>query len=124
MNRIIKTHILTPIIIYALISVEVAAIVASGNQSDQLWVWTATTALLTALLIAFTAKYAKPIGIREGTKMGLAWTVIFMLLDVLIVAIPLTGFGYFADWRVWTPYLLGFLIPTLAGLRKPRSGTA
>jgi hydrogenase-4 membrane subunit HyfE len=123
-NRTLKTHILTPIAIYALISIEVAAIVATGNQSDQLWVWTATTALLTALLIGFTVKYAKPSGVKAGAKLGLAWTAIFMLLDVLIVAVPFTGFSYFADWRVYTPYLLGFLIPALIGIRRPESSPA
>jgi len=118
LNRTIKTHILTPIVIYALISIEVAAIVVSGSESDQLWVWAATTALLIALLVVFAAKYSKPCGIREGAKMGLIWTAIFMLLDVLIVALPF-GFSYFTDWRVYTPYLLGIAIPVIAGALKP-----
>lgn len=115
LNRTLKSYILSPIIIYALISIEVAAIVVAGVESDTPWVWVATTTILTALLVVFSLKVAKPQNLKEGAKMGLAWTAIFMLLDVVIVAIPLTGFMYFADWRVWTPYLLGFLIPMLAG---------
>jgi phosphatidylserine synthase len=119
MNRTIKTHLFYPIIIYALISIEVAAIVVTGNESDQLWVWAATTTLLTALLIVFSAKYAKPCGVKAGAKLGLVWAVILILLDLLIVAVPFTGLVYFADWRMWTPYLLGIIIPLVAGALKP-----
>jgi hypothetical protein len=114
MPRNLKKQLLYPIIIYIIISIEIAAIVASGLESDTTWVWIATTSLLTILLIIF-AKYAKPASPKEGAKLGLIWAATFLLLDILIVAIPFTGISYFQDIRTWIPYLLGLLIPLLAG---------
>ncbi len=114
MNPKIKTHLLFPIIIYTVISIEIAAIVAAGVKSDQPAVWAVSTLFLTALLAAF-AWLAKPKSLFEGAKMGLAWTAVFMLLDMVIVGGFLVGFSYFSDVKVWTPYLLGILIPALAG---------
>jgi hypothetical protein len=70
---------------------------------------------VTALLFGF-AFIAKPANFRKGLIMGTVWAGIFVLLDVCIVALPFTGFGYFADVRTWIPYFVGILAPALIGL--------
>ncbi len=55
----LKNLLLYPLLVYLIISVEIAVFVALGLETDTLWVWVVTTGFVTALLIVFAAK-AKP----------------------------------------------------------------
>jgi hypothetical protein len=88
--------------------------VVLGVDSNVWWVWALTTAFVTALLFGF-AFFAKPASFKKGLTMGAVWAAVFVLLDVCIVALPFTGFGYFADVRTWIPYFTGIIAPALMG---------
>lgn len=115
MPKDLKRLLLYPIIIYTIISLEVAAIVLLGFNSNIWWVWVVTTVFVTALLFAF-AFIAKPFSFRKGLTIGAVWAGIFILLDVFIVAVPFTGFSYFSDIRTWIPYFVSIIAPTIIGL--------
>jgi hypothetical protein len=114
MIKQLKEFILYPIIIYAVISVEITAIVVLGHNSDAPWVWMLTTPLAT-LLIGFFAYVAKPVNLKAGLKMGCVWATVFFVLDFLIVAVPFTGIAYFLDIRSWIAYLISIIILSIAG---------
>jgi len=115
MPKDLKKLLLYPILIYAIISLEVAAIVLLGFNSNVWWVWAVTTIFVTALIFAF-AFIAKPLSFRKGLTIGTVWAGVFILLDVCIVAVPFTGLSYFADVRTWIPYFIGIIAPTIIGL--------
>ncbi len=115
MPRDLKKLLLYPILIYVLISLEVAAIVLLGFDSNVWWVWVATTVFVTALDFLF-AFIAKPSSLKKGLTMGAVWAGFFILLDVCVVALPFTGFSYFSDVRTWIPYFIGLVAPTIIGL--------
>lgn len=120
MNRKILTHLLYPIIIYTIISIEIAVLVIAGIDPDQLSIWAATSLFLLILMAVF-AKLAKPQNTAQGVKMGLVWTPIFFLLDVFVVVVLLKDAGYFLDWRSWMPYLMAVFVPALVGRVSGRS---
>ena len=115
MPRDLKKLLLYPVLIYVIISLEVAAIVLLGFDSDVWWVWVVTTVFVTLLVFAF-AFIAKPLSFRKGLTTGAVWAGFFILLDVCIVAVPFTGFSYFSDVRTWIPYFMGIIAPTIIGL--------
>ena len=115
MPRDLKKLLLYPVLIYIIISLEVAAIVLLGFDSDVWWVWVVTTVFVTVLVFAF-AFIAKPLSFRKGLTTGAVWAGFFILLDVCIVAVPFTGFSYFSDVRTWIPYFIGIIAPTIIGL--------
>jgi len=115
MPKDLKKLLLYPILIYAIISLEVAAIVLLGFDSNVWWVWVVTTVFVIALVFAF-AFIAKPPSLRKGLTIGAVWGGVFILLDVCIVAVPFTGFSYFSDVRTWIPYFIGIIAPTIIGL--------
>ena len=120
MNRKILTHLLYPIVIYTIISIEIAALVIAGVESDQLSIW-ASTSLFLLILIAVFAKRSKPQNITQGAKMGFVWATLFITLDVFIVAVPFTGVSYFLDWRSWIPYVMAIIVPAIIGSISGRS---
>ena len=120
MNRKILTHLLYPIVIYTIISIEIAALVIAGVESDQRSIWAATSLFLLVLMAVF-AKRAKPQNTTQGAKMGLIWAALFITLDVFIVAVPFTGVSYFLDWRSWIPYLMAIIVPAIIGSVSARS---
>jgi hypothetical protein len=115
MTRDLKKLLLYPVLIYVIISLEVATIVLLGFDSDASWVWVVTTVFVTVLVFTF-AFIAKPLSFRKGFIMGAVWAGFFILLDVFIVAVPFTGFSYFSDIRTWIPYFVGFIAPIIIGL--------
>jgi len=115
MPKDLKKLLLYPVLIYIIISLEVAAIVLLGFDSDVWWVWVVTTVFVTVLVFAF-AFIAKPLSFRKGLTTGAVWAGFFILLDVCIVAVPFTGFSYFSDVRTWIPYFIGIIAPTIIGL--------
>jgi hypothetical protein len=115
MPKDLKKLIFYPILIYGLISLEVAAIVLLGFDSNVWWVWVVTTAFVAALVFAF-AFIAKPLSFRRGLTIGAVWAGLFILLDVCFVAVPFTGFSYFSDVRTWIPYFIAIIAPTSIGL--------
>ena len=115
MPRDLKKLLLYPILIYVIISLEVAAIVLLGFDSNVWWVWVVTTVFVTVLVFTF-AFIAKPLSFRKGLTTGAVWAGFFILLDVCIVAVPFTGVSYFSDVRTWIPYFIGIIAPTIIGL--------
>jgi hypothetical protein len=115
MPQDLKKLLLYPVLIYVIISFEVAAIVLSGFDSNVWWVWVVTTVFVAALVFVF-AFIAKPLSLRKGLTIGAVWAGFFILFDVCFVAIPFTGLSYFADVRTWIPYFIGIIAPTLIGL--------
>jgi len=115
MPKDLKKLLLYPILIYVIISLEVAVIVLLGFDSNVWWVWVVTTVFVTVLVFAF-AFIAKPPSFRKGLTIGAVWAGFFILLDVCFVAVPFTGFSYFSDVRTWIPYFIGIIAPTIIGL--------
>ena len=115
MPKDLKKLLLYPILIYGIISLEVAAIILLGFDSNVWWVWVVTTVFVTALVFTF-AFVAKPLSYRKGLTIGAVWAGFFILLDVCFVAVPFTGFSYFSDVRTWIPYFVGLIAPTIIGL--------
>jgi hypothetical protein len=115
--------LLYPVLIYAAVSLEIAAIAISGFETGAAWVWVASTAVVVALL-AVAAVKAHPRGFSGGLRLGAVWVSVFFLLDVLVVAVPFVGLDYFADVRTWLPYALGLAVPALMGMRRPGRGAA
>jgi hypothetical protein len=116
-----KRLALYPVLIYAAVSLEIAAIALSGFETGAAWVWVVSTALVVALLV-LAAATARPRGLGEGLRLGAVWASVFFLLDVFVVAVPFAGLAYFADLRTWLPYVLGLAVPALLGLRRPARG--
>jgi len=115
MPKDLKKLLLYPILIYVIISLEVATIVLLGFDSNIWWVWVVTTVFVSALVLAF-AFIAKPLSFRKGLTIGAVWAGFFILFDVCFVAVPFTGFSYFSDFRTWIPYFISIIAPTIIGL--------
>jgi hypothetical protein len=54
---------------------------------------------------------------KDILKYSIVWVVIGLLLD-LVVTVPFTGWGIFAQWNVWLGYALILFAPLL-GKRNP-----
>ena len=115
MPKDLKKLLLYPILIYIIVSLEVAAIVLLGFDSNVWSVWVVTTVFVAILVFAF-AFIAKPRSFKKGLSMGAVWAGFFILLDVCFVAVPFTGFGYFSDVRTWIPYFIAIIAPFIIGL--------
>jgi hypothetical protein len=51
--------------------------------------------------------------VSETLKYSATWIVIGILLD-MVVTVPFTGWGIFAQWNVWLGYFLVLTAPILA----------
>lgn len=120
MNPKILTHLLYPIVIYTIISIEIAALIIAGIDSDQLSVWVVTSLILLVLMTVF-AKHAKPQNTTQGVKMGFAWAAVFITLDVFVVAVLFADVGYFLNWRSYIPYPMAIIVPAIIGWISVRS---
>ena len=55
-------------------------------------------------------------GMAEGLKLGLAFSLVNLILDlVILVLLMKAGFAYFISLTVWLGYLLLLIVPWLAG---------
>jgi uncharacterized membrane protein SirB2 len=82
-----------------------------------LFIW-----LIVTYLIA--RSYLKAAGdkVREGLKLGIMFSVVNGMLDLLVLVLLLkSGFGYFISLTVWFGYLLLFLIPWIVGCSLQRT---
>src|SRR3989440_10918780 len=59
----------------------------------------------------------------EGLKVGIMFSIVNVLLDLLVLVILLkAGFGYFVSLTVWLGYFMLFIIPSIAGRSLKRPG--
>jgi len=68
------------------------------------------------LVVAFVLakNYLKAAGdkVTEGLKLGITFSVVNVLLDLLVLVLLLkAGFGYFISLTVWLGYFMLFIIP-------------
>src|SRR5947207_15938057 len=72
--------------------------------------------LVVAFLLAKNYLKGAPDKAGEGLKLGVIFSVINVLLDLLVLAALLkAGFGYFISLTVWLDYLMRLMIPVLLG---------
>jgi hypothetical protein len=109
----LKKRLAFPILVYAIISIEIVGLKIGGFDTGAIWVWEVNTLALFGMLVGGSVKFA-PTSATEGFRLGVSWALVFMFLDFAL-ALLLFGLGYFGDWRVWTPYLLSVCVPTLFG---------
>jgi len=83
-----------------------------------LFIW-----LIVAYLLA--KSYLKTAGdkIAEGLKLGIVFSAVNVLLDLLVLALLLkAGFKYFISLTVWVGYFMLFIIPWMTGRSLQRPG--
>ena len=62
--------------------------------------------------------------ISEGLKLGVMFSVVNVLLDLLMLVLLLkAGFSYFISLTVWLGYFMLFMIPWIAGRSLQRTDT-
>lgn len=118
MNKL-KVYFLYPFLIFLFVFIWVAALFALGIETNQTWVWICGL-LIVIIGVLILAKRSKPTTIKEGAKIGVVWSLLFILFDALTV-VPLQGLSYYTDWRVFLPYIVPLIItPLIAILEKRR----
>jgi hypothetical protein len=90
MPKDLKKLLLYPILIYGIISLEVAAIVLLGFDSNVWLVWVVTTVFVTALVFTF-AFVAKPLSYRKGLTIGAVWEAFLFCLTFALLQYPSQG---------------------------------
>jgi len=78
------------------------------------------------LVITFVLakSYLKTTGgkVTEGLKLGIAFSLVNVLLDLLVLVLLLkAGFGYFISLTVWLGYLILFIIPWITASHLERN---
>lgn len=118
MNKM-KVYFLYPFLIFLLVFIWIAVLFALSIETDQTWVWICGL-IIVIIGISISAKRSKPTTINEGAKIGVVWSLMFILFDALTV-VPLQGWSYYADWRVFLPYIVPIIVtPLIASLEKRR----
>jgi len=118
MNKF-KVYFLYSLLIFSLVFIWVAVLFALGIETDQTWVWICGL-LIVIIGVSIFAKRSKPTTIIEGAKIGIVWSLMFILFDALTV-VPLVGWSYYSDWRVFLPYFVPIILtPLIASLEKRR----
>ena len=70
-------------------------------------------------------RYLKAAGdkVAEGLKLGIMFSVMNVLLDLLVLVVLLkAGFSYFISLTVWLGYFMLFMIPWMVGRSLQRTG--
>ncbi len=112
-----KKLLLPPVAIYAVIFLFISALIGADMDADASWVWVVNL-LITIVGLYLATNYAKPSTRQDGLKYGVAWLVVFVVLDLILTA-PFAGWDYFSDWKSYVPYALTLLVPAiLAGGKK------
>ena len=106
-----KNLLIPPIAIYAAISIWIVALGRLRVDTDLWWVWVIGL-IITAIGLCLAARYIRPSTLRQGFIFSLSWLAIFVILDI-ILAIAFAGIEYFYNWKVYLPYALTLLIPSI-----------
>jgi hypothetical protein len=118
MNKL-KVYVFYPFLIFLLVFIWIAVLFALGIETNQTWVWICGL-LIVIIGVSILAKRSKPTTINERAKIGVVWSLMFILFDALTV-VPLEGWSYYADWRVFLPYIVPIILtPLIASLEKCR----
>ena len=118
MNKL-KVYVFYPFLIFLLVFIWIAVLFALGIDTNQTWVWICGL-LIVIIGVSILAKRSKPTTINEGAKIGVVWSLMFILFDALTL-VPLEGWSYYADWRVFLPYIVPIILtPLIASLEKCR----
>jgi hypothetical protein len=118
MNKL-KVYVFYPFLIFLLVFIWIAVLFALGFETNQTWVWICGL-LIVIIGVSILAKRSKPTTINERAKIGVVWSLMFILFDALTV-VPLEGWSYYADWRVFLPYIVPIILtPLIASLEKCR----
>lgn len=106
-----KNFLVPPVAIYAVIFLFISALIGAKIDQTATWVWVVSLVIdIIGLYIA--SKYVAAKDTKEGLTYGLAWVLIFVILD-FVLTVPFTGTGFFADWHSYIPYALALLMPTI-----------
>src|SRR5438309_11118531 len=83
-----------------------------------LFIW-----LIVTYLLAKSYLKAAVDKVAEGLKLGIMFSVMNVLLDLLVLVVLLkAGFSYFISLTVWLGYFMLFLIPWTVGRSLQRTG--
>ena len=104
--------LLPPVAIYAVIFLFISALVVGFKMdAEATWVWIVSL-LITIVGLYLATNYAKPSTRQEGLKYGIAWLVVFVVLDLILTA-PFAGWDYFSDWKSYVSHVLTLAVPML-----------
>ena len=112
-----KVYFLYPFLIFLLVFVFVALLFILGIETDQTWVWICGL-LIVVIGVFILAKRSKPATIEEGVKIGVVWSLLFIIFDAVTI-VPFEGWSYYADWRAFLPYIVPIILtPLIASYEK------
>ena len=79
--------------------------------------------LIATYLLAKSYLQAAEDKVAEGLKLGIVFSVVNVLLDLLVLVLLLkAGFSYFVSLTVWLAYLMLLMIPWMTGRTLQRTG--
>jgi hypothetical protein len=112
-----KVYFLYPFLIFLLVFIFIALLFILGIETDQTWVWVCGL-LIVVIGVFILAKRSKPATMKEGVKIGVVWSLLFIIFDAVTI-IPFEGWSYYADWRVFLPYFVPIILtPLIARYEK------
>ncbi len=113
----IKIYFLYPFSIFLIVFIFIALLFVLGIETDQNWVW--ISGLLIVIIGVFIlAKRSKPATMRERVKIGVIWSLLFIIFDVITI-VPFEGWSYYNNWRAFLPYIVPIILtPIVAYLEK------
>lgn len=119
----LRVYFLYPLLVFLFVFMWIAVLFALGIETDQTWVWISGL-LIVIIGVSILVRRFKPTTINEGVKIGVVWSLMFIVFDMLTV-VPLQGWSYYTDWRVFLPYLVPIILtPLIAGLENRQLNTA
>jgi len=95
-----------------IIAFVIASVFVGAKAIDSI-VAKITIPLVVGIAAFFVGKNLKLKSITETLKYSGSWIMIGVLLD-MVVTVPFTGWGIFAEWNVWLGYLFVLTAPILA----------
>jgi len=105
-----------PFFIYILITVEITILTLLGIDTNSPIVWIASSIILLSILLLL-ARRAKIKDLRDGVTLGVAWAVICLFLDALVIIVIFNQLNYFEQPQSWLAYIFAFIIPVIYGYR-------
>ncbi|MEK6337293.1 MAG: hypothetical protein AABM67_20415 [Acidobacteriota bacterium] len=79
--------------------------------------------LIVTYLLAKSYLKTAPDKVAEGLKLGIVFSAVNILLDLLILVLLLkAGFSYFVSLTVWLAYFMLLMLPWMTGRSLQRTG--
>lgn len=114
-----KIYFLYPFFIFLLVFIFIGLLFILGIETDQNWVWICGL-LIVVIGVFILAKRSEPATMREGVKIGVVWSLLFIIFDAVTI-VPFEGWSYYADWRAFLPYIVPIILtPLIASLENHR----